>query len=396
MSCAACGSIVKAMTETTVPPAPAAAARPLYRDPDDKMLAGVNAALARYTNTDPVIWRITTVVLAIFGGTGIALYVLGWVLIPKLGQDRSLAESWLHRREGSRMSLKTVALIALVVVIVVGGLDDGRGVAAAAVIAVVGYLVYRERQGDPVVPSFGGTSTPPPAYADAPATAAPVTAAAAAEPTWIAPPPPVRAPKERSGLGQLTVSIAAIVSGGLVWAGLAGADSITAGRVLAVALVVVSLGLIVGTWFGRARWLIAVGLLLSLGLGAAMAADAGGVTLRGGVGERTWVVGEGTTSPSYRLGIGEATLDLTRLPNDGRHVVVRGTVSLGHLIVLVPDDVPMRLHATVKVGELTEFGDSLVSGSSKMERTRSYGPAGDPRVEIEATVGTGQIEVRHG
>src|SRR3954466_9826839 len=117
MAAARCGSIVDDMTETTTAPGPVGATRPLYRDPDDDMFAGVCAALARYTDTDPVIWRIATVVLAVFGGTGIALYVLGWVLIPKLGADRSIAESWLHRRDG-RMAVKTVALIAITLIVV--------------------------------------------------------------------------------------------------------------------------------------------------------------------------------------------------------------------------------------------------------------------------------------
>jgi len=145
-----CGSIVMAMTETASAPGPVRAARPLYRDPDDDMFAGVCAALARYTDTDPVIWRIATVVLALFGGTGIALYVLGWVLIPKLGEDRSIAESWLRRRDG-RMTAKTIALAVIAIIVIVGGLSDGRGVGAAAVLAIVGYLVYRERQGRPLL-----------------------------------------------------------------------------------------------------------------------------------------------------------------------------------------------------------------------------------------------------
>lgn len=71
-------------------------------------------------------------------------------------------------------------------------------------------------------------------------------------------------------------------------------------------------------------------------------------------------------------------------------------VGLGHLIILVPDDVAIRIHAKLRLGDLTEFGESLESGSDRIERTRTYGPAGDPRVEVEATLGTGQIEVRHG
>jgi phage shock protein PspC (stress-responsive transcriptional regulator) len=349
------------------------------------MIAGVCAALARYTDTDPVIWRIATVVLALFGGTGIALYVLGWVLIPKLGEDRSIAESWLRRRDG-HMTVKTVALAAIAIIVVVGGLGDGRGVGALAVLAVVGYLVYRERQGRPLAPPYQPADVAP---GTAPFAPPPV-------PAWTAPPPLVRAPRQRSRLGRVTLSLAALVTGALVWADLAGVDGLTPGRITAIALLIVGGGLIVGTWYGRGRWLVAVGLMLCLGLGTAVAADATGGTLRGGVGERTWVVAPGATDPTYALGVGEATLDLTALPTEGPHVVVHSKVSLGHLVIVVPDGIAIRVHAKAKIGDITEFGTSLVSGNRDVERTRSYGPAGDPRVEVEATVGTGQIEVRHG
>ncbi|MDX6197396.1 MAG: hypothetical protein QOJ79_547 [Actinomycetota bacterium] len=390
MSRPGCGSIVTAMTETAstgnTASGPLGATRPLYRDPDDDMFAGVCAALARYTDTDPVIWRIATVVLAVFGGTGVALYVLGWLLIPKLGADRSIAESWLARRDG-RLTAKTVALAAVAIILVVGGLSDGRGVAAAAVLAGVGYLVYRERQGRPLAPS----------YQSVPAAAAASAVGPPPVPAWSAPPPPIVKPRrERSRLGLATVSLTAVVSGILVWAAVDGVKDLTAGRITAIALMIVGAGLVVGTWLGRARWLIAVGLLLSVAVGAAFAADATGATLRGGVGERTWVVDQARAQQGFSLGVGEATLDLSQLPADGPHVVVHSRVSLGHLIVIVPDGVPVRLHAKLRIGDITEFGKSLVSGDGTIERTRKYGPEGDPRIEIEATMGTGQIEVRHG
>jgi phage shock protein PspC (stress-responsive transcriptional regulator) len=385
-----CGSIVGAMTETTSPSNPPAgsvrAPRRLYRDPDDDMFAGVCAALARYTDTDPVIWRIATVVLAVLGGgTGIALYVLGWILIPKLGEDRSIGESWLQRPEG-RLTAKTIVLIAIAIIVIVWGLGDGRGVGAVAVLAAVGYLAYRERQGRPMAPSYHpvpGAPAPPPI---APTAATP----------WTAPPPIVRVPRARSRLGLVTVSLAAVLSGILVWASQAGVHGLAPGRIIAIALLVVGAGLVLGTWFGRARWLVAVGLLLSLAVGGAFAADAAGATLHGGVGERSWVVNQSRIDQGYTLGVGEATLDLSQLPSDGPHIVVHTRVSLGHLIVVVPDDVPVRLHAKLRIGDITEFGNSLVNGSDNIERTRTYGPAGDPRIEIEATMGTGQIEVRHG
>ena len=384
MAGARCGSIVAAMTETTstgsTTTGPFGASRPLVRDPDDDMLVGVCAALARYTDTDPVIWRIATVVLTIFGGTGIALYVLGWILIPKTGADRSIAQSWLRR--DSRLPVTTILLVGLAIIVVVGGLSEGRGIAAAAVLGLVGYLVYRERQGRPVAPY-------PPATGEHAAGPPPV-------PAWTAPPPVPRPPRERSRLGLATVSLTAVISGILVWASLEGAEGLTPGRILAIALMMIGGGLVVGTWFGRARWLVAVGLLLSIAVGGAFAADATGATLRGGVGERVWVVNEARPQQSFNLGVGEAILDLTGLSPNGPHVVVRSNVSLGHLVVLVPDDVPIRLHATLRIGEIEEFGTTLVEGDGRFERTRSYGPAGDPRIEIEASLGTGQIEVRHG
>jgi phage shock protein PspC (stress-responsive transcriptional regulator) len=380
------GSIVDVMTETstgTTAPGPVGATRSLYRDPDDDMFAGVCAALARYTDTDPVIWRIATVILAVFGGgIGVALYVLGWVLIPKLGENRSIAESWLHRPQGEK-TVRTLALAAIAIIVVVVGLSHGRGVAAAAVLGVVGYLVYRERQGRPI------------AAPQAPAIAEPASGPAPV-PAWSAPPPVVRVPRRRSRLGLATLSLTAVVSGILVWSSLAGVDDLTPGRITAIALMMIGAGLVIGTWFGRARWLVAVGLLLSLAVGGAFAADAAGATLHGGVGERSWVVDQGRTTQSYTLGVGEAKLDLTQLPSDGPHVVVHSKVSLGHLVIIVPDDVSIRLHAKLRIGDITEFGTSLVNGNGTIERTRTYGPAGDPRVEIEATMGSGQIEVRHG
>ena len=73
----------------------------------------------------------------------------------------------------------------------------------------------------------------------------------------------------------------------------------------------VGLGLVVGAFVGRARGLVVLGVLLTLLASAAAVAD---VPVRGGVGDRTWR--PATVSDlhdAYRLGIGQAELDLTRL-----------------------------------------------------------------------------------
>jgi phage shock protein PspC (stress-responsive transcriptional regulator) len=356
-----CGSIVAVMTDTiTTGP------RPLYRDPADQKFAGVCAAVARFTDTDPVIWRIVVVVLALFGGSGVVLYLLGWLLIPKLGEDGSAAESWLSRR-GHTTTPKTLAIIGLLGAVLLVGMDDGNGVGVIAVLLLLIYLVRRERKTNPVT------------YA------APADAVA-----WTPPPPVVR---ERSALGLATLSAATLLAGILSWASLSGVDTLTVGRIVAAALVVVGAGLVIGTWYGRARWLIAVGILLSLALGGIALADRGDVTLRGGAGQRTWVVGE--HSDRFRLGVGEATLDLRQV-RPGSHVTAAGSVSLGHLIVIVPDGVAVRVHAKVRVGEIAAFGKSVADGSDGVSRDLVFGPPGDPQIEVDANVGTGQVEVRHG
>ncbi len=57
--------------------------RRLTRDPENGALAGVAAGLADYFGTDPVLLRIGFVLLALFNGVGVLVYVVCWLVIPK-------------------------------------------------------------------------------------------------------------------------------------------------------------------------------------------------------------------------------------------------------------------------------------------------------------------------
>lgn len=57
--------------------------RVLRRSTDDRVLFGVAGGLGRYFDIDPVIVRIAFVLLAVFGGSGVLLYVIGLVAIPE-------------------------------------------------------------------------------------------------------------------------------------------------------------------------------------------------------------------------------------------------------------------------------------------------------------------------
>ena len=57
--------------------------RRLYRSKINRMISGVCGGLAEYMNIDPVIVRISFILLGLFGGVGLLLYILGMIIIPQ-------------------------------------------------------------------------------------------------------------------------------------------------------------------------------------------------------------------------------------------------------------------------------------------------------------------------
>ena len=56
----------------------------LYRNDDDKVLAGVSSGLGEYFNVDPVIIRLIWVLLAIISfGSALLAYIIAALIIPK-------------------------------------------------------------------------------------------------------------------------------------------------------------------------------------------------------------------------------------------------------------------------------------------------------------------------
>ncbi len=56
--------------------------RKVYRSQTDKVIAGVCGGLAQYFDIDPVLLRIAFVLLAIFGGGGVLIYIILWIVVP--------------------------------------------------------------------------------------------------------------------------------------------------------------------------------------------------------------------------------------------------------------------------------------------------------------------------
>ena len=56
--------------------------RKLYRSRNQRMLAGVCGGLADYFNVDATLIRVLFLVLAVFGGSGLLIYVVMWLIVP--------------------------------------------------------------------------------------------------------------------------------------------------------------------------------------------------------------------------------------------------------------------------------------------------------------------------
>lgn len=55
----------------------------LRRSPENKVIAGVCGAIADAVGIDTAIVRIAFVIFMLMGGSGLAVYVVLWILIPR-------------------------------------------------------------------------------------------------------------------------------------------------------------------------------------------------------------------------------------------------------------------------------------------------------------------------
>jgi phage shock protein C len=92
--------------------------RQLQRPTDDRMVFGVAAGLGRYLGVDPVVVRIAFVLLTVFGGSGILLYLIGLIAIPEGDGGGPVAAG-----TGTGAGGQTAAVVVGVVLIAVGCLS---------------------------------------------------------------------------------------------------------------------------------------------------------------------------------------------------------------------------------------------------------------------------------
>ncbi|GGS96828.1 hypothetical protein GCM10010156_63800 [Planobispora rosea] len=84
----------------------------LRRTRDGRIVAGVASGLGRYIGIDPNIIRVALAVMSIFGGAGVAVYAVGWLLLPDEGKDRSILQDLLDKNKDNPVWLDAKAKAA--------------------------------------------------------------------------------------------------------------------------------------------------------------------------------------------------------------------------------------------------------------------------------------------
>jgi phage shock protein PspC (stress-responsive transcriptional regulator) len=357
----------------------------MRRSVHDRRIAGVAGGLARHLDIDPIIVRVTLVVLVFFGGAGLLLYAAGWLLVPEEGT----ADQPLGLDERSRR----IALIGAGVLAALAALGDWAGgywfpwpVVVVALLVLWVLNRNQRRHGAPTGGGYEGAAYAVPSYASPTYDPAAYAGTSYDPAAYVRP----RNPRKRGPiLFWWTLALIAIGVATLAVIDGAGND-VPDAAYPALAMAVTGAMLVLGAFWGRAGGLIVLGLVAAL-------------VTAGGTASGDW---EGTTlsySPStagqvrdgYDLGTGELTLDLSGVRDvdglDGRRVTVDGGV--GAIEVVVPRGTDVTVDASAGVGNVDVLGQE--SGGLDVRRD-GFVDGGDdvPAMTIEVDLGMGQVIVR--
>ncbi|MEV6549301.1 PspC domain-containing protein [Streptomyces sp. NPDC051597] len=442
-------------TETPVAPpdpdpGPAPAAPQLRRSGHNKVIGGVCGGLGRYCDIDPVIFRVALGVLTVTGGLGLLFYGFGWLLLPQDGEEENEARRLLSGRvEGPALAAVLMALAGCGIFLSMLSNGSVMSFAWLLTLAVAGVGVWSQRRsltpadappdavGAPatpgtVSPAFGPGAAPPETKAP-PTPASPswwrdpivkdgttgpvgtgyLWGADDADPAVGLGPAGARAGKtDRAGKAADRATRGPRAIGGFVFllallaagAGTAGAWSHqplgTALQIgLAAALVVFGLGLVVSAFAGRTGF----GTLFMAVLTAALLAGASALpkTITTEWTRTDWApAAAADVQPSYALGSGEGTLDLSRVVvPSGQSVRTRAEVGAGRLKVLVPLGATVKAHIVVGIGDVqlpTEKPEDVDIQPNQKKTVTLAPPAGAKpagTLELDLHVSIGQAEV---
>jgi phage shock protein PspC (stress-responsive transcriptional regulator) len=383
------------------PPPP----RRLTRRPEGKVIAGVCTGFADYLGLDVVVVRIAAVVLALFTGIGFIGYIVAWLVMPLAaeGEPREPVEPRDNPNAARWIGIGAIVLGAVVLSHNFWSFKGGVfwGIVLIGLgIAFWGRELHRTPPGTPRVPpapprppSSGaalGSPTPTAPLAP-PSTPPPPIPPARPTPAASAAPAPSPRRREPSVLGRLVVGAAALAIGIGVLLDNLNVFHLTPRGMFAVLLGIVGVGLLIGARWGRARWLIFPGIVLTVMLAVSSVLPQG---ISGNYGDVVWQPSSrADLRPLYTHGGGDVVLDLSHLKWGTKDKRVTARVSFGELLVIAPKEAPVDVVGRLQAGDLVMFGRQR-NGWSVNDELHQPGDHDLGTLHLRVEMNFGQIEVR--
>jgi len=401
--------------------APTYVERPrLVRRPDRKLIAGVCTGLGAYTGIDPVAWRIGFVVLGLTTGIGFVAYIVAWLVMPMARPDEAVPAVPHSLNAGRWVGIGAITLGALFLAHQIFGFHTswfwgivliGLGVAlwgrdwsgsgrpprppTAPIVPTDPTPKDKDKGKDddknkekdePSTPPTASTffspgNSPLPGMKPAETATAPITAT---QPITRPRPPAEKRPP--SILGRLVVGACALAIGAMLLLRNLGVMHGGPKFVLAVLLAIIGAGLLLGTLWGRARWLIFPGIVIALMLTTVTAIP---FNLRGGMGNQFYTpTSLATLRTTYEHSAGPMQLDLSQLHFGGHHRTINVRLGFGPLLVIVPKDVNVIARGHVQGGPIDLFGHNNAGWDvSDAVDHRVQGAEGVLRINASVTFG---------
>lgn len=160
--------------------------------------------------------------------------------------------------------------------------------------------------------------------------------------------------KPHSPLVPLTLALVFVVEGVAIGLGDAGVAVPSVGQLAALALLIVGAGLVVGAWWGRARWLIPIGVLMTLPV---LMASFIHTPLRGRLGSEYLQPQSAARIPTeYKLLYGSVDVDLFKASDFTGTKQLHITAGAGHVSIYAPQRLNLTLDAHVEWGKVIAGG----------------------------------------
>jgi phage shock protein PspC (stress-responsive transcriptional regulator) len=386
------------------------------------MISGVAGGLGEYFAVDPVIFRVLFAVLSFFGGVGLVMYGLAWLLVPEpevgtsaldkaIGQLRvRRVPPWLVLIGGAIVlwlgwfswwspgpTFPAIMLLALLILVLIHRLErgDGAGQAAGPVsTAGAGATAVDAGPHDPALEWSPPLATP---GAESAPLIAPLNDTRRSMQAWLAEAGAAHRERIRR---RRPIKVGVAVSLAIAWAVVALLDGfrrVPFPTYLWVGLAVLGTGLLISLVSRR----LTLSLLVPIAVLTLVTIALGGTrtSLTDGSGQLGWRPTTAEQLVDHRQFAGQSTLDLTALPasavSSARVVHIRQAA--GEVRVLLPAGLNATVISDVHMGQIDDghdpdTGQHIGGVNVRMEVGPPAQPTGQP-ITIYVTLSAGHVQV---